>query len=565
VSYISNWSWLAGNSFPVLRERFVNDFNSIFIDSLGGGYRGRDKRIEEADQSVFRTDMSPGISLSVAISFLVADGEPKAPDHQAEVWYRRLLGRAHEKREELLRSLNQEDMRQLYDRLTPSMEKKWVLRPAGQAGTYDSWIGLDRLLPYRESGVNENRRSALISIDRQELEALQAVYMDASRDAAQVANSSPRAAALMSNFARYNAAEVRSELLKPDHPEAPRIVRFAYKPFDDRWLLWGGEKLLNEKRKDLMALVDADNIRPPSRNVFIVTSKNARVVYSPPGVTTYMGDLHYQDPWAQLFPLRQHIQAKGFMPSILRPNLDQNILAALAEIRGVATSPITENGTAEEMAIAEEVFYHVLATLHTPSYLTAHEDALSSNWSRIPIPLSPQLLTESARLGRRVAELLRTDMQPAGVVAGNIPTWLRSIARPRRHDNVPLRDPEDFSVTVNYGGNGRVEARALTPEEINTLTEDVDFGEETNDVYWSREACWSNVPAAVWDFDIGGFQVLKKWLESRRSDRLGRPLQLSEIQQFSLIARRIAALVHLGDELDECHDVITTSELLAIN
>lgn len=34
VSYISNWSWLSGSSFPVMRERLLRNFDAIRIDSL---------------------------------------------------------------------------------------------------------------------------------------------------------------------------------------------------------------------------------------------------------------------------------------------------------------------------------------------------------------------------------------------------------------------------------------------------------------------------------------------------------------------------------------------------
>jgi hypothetical protein len=83
-------------------------------------------------------------------------------------------------------------------------------------------------------------------------------------------------------------------------------------------------------------------------------------------------------------------------------------------------------------------------------------------------------------------------------------------------------------------------------------------------VYWSNDACWSNVPIDVWEFQIGGFPVLRKWLEDRKSDRLGRQLTLPEVRAFSFMARRIAALLLLGSDLDECHEMITSSELLSV-
>ena len=37
------------------------------------------------------------------------------------------------------------------------------------------------------------------------------------------------------------------------------------------------------------------------------------------------------------------------------------------------------------------------------------------------------------------------------------------------------------------------------------------LGETTFDVYLNEEAFWRNIPSAVWDYRLGGYQVLKKW------------------------------------------------------
>ena len=60
----------------------------------------------------------------------------------------------------------------------------------------------------------------------------------------------------------------------------------------------------------------------------------------------------------------------------------------------------------------------------------------------------------------------------------------------------------------------------------------------------------AGVPAAVWDYKIGGFQVLRKWLSYRDKRALGRDLTTAEARAFTTIARRLTALVLLGPKLD---------------
>ena len=58
-------------------------------------------------------------------------------------------------------------------------------------------------------------------------------------------------------------------------------------------------------------------------------------------------------------------------------------------------------------------------------------------------------------------------------------------------------------------------------------------------------AFWRNVPAKVWSYQLGGYQVLKKWLSYREREILGRPLTADEVQHFTDTARRIAAILLL--------------------
>ena len=48
------------------------------------------------------------------------------------------------------------------------------------------------------------------------------------------------------------------------------------------------------------------------------------------------------------------------------------------------------------------------------------------------------------------------------------------------------------------------------------------LGATTFDVHLNDRAYWRNVPAAVWSYKLGGYQVLKKWLSYRERGVLDR-------------------------------------------
>jgi hypothetical protein len=102
---------------------------------------------------------------------------------------------------------------------------------------------------------------------------------------------------------------------------------------------------------------------------------------------------------------------------------------------------------------------------------------------------------------------------------------------------------------VTMPGPGKKAERPFTPAEAAALGPAA-LGPDTLDVYLNASAYWRNVPRRVWDYTLGGYQVLKKWLSYRERPILGRPLTVDEVGYVTEVARRIAALVLLGPELN---------------
>ena len=90
--------------------------------------------------------------------------------------------------------------------------------------------------------------------------------------------------------------------------------------------------------------------------------------------------------------------------------------------------------------------------------------------------------------------------------------------------------------------------KALGISEGETLQR---LGETTFDIYLNDDVAWKNVPARVWEFYIGGYQVMKKWLSYREFQILGRAVTPDEAREVTAMARRLAALCLLQPALDE--------------
>ena len=93
-------------------------------------------------------------------------------------------------------------------------------------------------------------------------------------------------------------------------------------------------------------------------------------------------------------------------------------------------------------------------------------------------------------------------------------------------------------------GKGKLETRAVPDLSVA-------LGAKTHDVYLNGIAYWKNVPENVWDYTIGGYQVMKKWLSYRERVLLGRDLTMEEAEYVTEMARRIAAILLMSDALDQ--------------
>ena len=261
--------------------------------------------------------------------------------------------------------------------------------------------------------------------------------------------------------------------------------------------------------------------------------------------TTHLGSHHLIERGSNLFPayLRQEA-AIGADPG-LHPNLS---LEAQRYLKRVDAS-------------VEDLFHFALSTLHDAEYRSSNADGLRLGWPRIPLPGWPEGTGETlpgrfatgAKRGRELAQLLDPEAAVPGVTTGGLRPEIATIAVPTTLDGHQMTG-DDFAVTAGWGhfgagsavmpGPGRAVQRSFTAQERAALGDvAARLGGSTFDVWLNSRAYWRNVPAVVWRYRLGGYQVLKKWLSYREMQILGRPLRLDDIQSFAEFVRRITALL----------------------
>ncbi len=211
----------------------------------------------------------------------------------------------------------------------------------------------------------------------------------------------------------------------------------------------------------------------------------------------------------------------------------------------------------------ESLFFHVAAMLHSPAYRSENQGALKQDWPRIPLPATKHLLLESAAFGRELAALLDPERQ-----APESATRLTSIGPISGGEGTLDPDAGDLELTAGWGHagkggvtmptKGRITIREMTAAERGALPEGAIgiLGEQTCDVWLNNRACWRNILLRVWEYSLGGYQVIKKWLSYREKELLGRSLSVDEARYVTEMARRIAAILLLDPALDSSYRAV---------
>jgi hypothetical protein len=342
------------------------------------------------------------------------------------------------------------------------------------------------------------------------------------------------------------------------------MVKYCYRPFDVRWLYWEPETdLLDRNRAEYFPHVFEGNVWIEARQ------KQPMERFDRGYFTRLLAD-NFGNGLSNFFPL--YLKAAHHAKSLfgshgpkhirLLPNETWVNLATSDALGGYLTRVVPLDD-------APNLFYHTLAILHAPAYRAENSGALRQGWPRIPLPDSRELLLASAELGKQIAALLDTET-PFDVAAilnrhGDVKSPLQKIAAPSRVGGGSLTD-EDLAVTAGWGhagkggvtmpGKGKIVERDYTESERKRVP-DVGarhgvplLGDRTLDVYLNDVAYWSNIPSRVWEYTIGGYQVIKKWLSYREEKLLGRPLTKEEARYVQEMARRIGAILLLEPALD---------------
>jgi predicted helicase len=254
------------------------------------------------------------------------------------------------------------------------------------------------------------------------------------------------------------------------------IVPILYRPFDVRYTFYTGRSrgFHCMPRPEVMRHLLA------GENVALITlrQQSRDAEWRNVGITNTLAESsvisNYTREIGYVFPLYRYPDTKGAQGALLpevgrKANLSAAFLEALAGVLGQTPAP-------------EAVLGYLYAVLHSPAYRARYAEFLKRDFPRVPLPPDKATFDALARLGNALIDLHL------------------------------LRDPALQTPSCKYpvAGDHRVER--------------VEYEARARRVWINKAQYFEPVPAEVWDYRVGGYEVCPKWLD----DRKGAVLSLDE-------------------------------------
>ncbi|MBZ0284359.1 MAG: hypothetical protein K8L97_26705 [Anaerolineae bacterium] len=185
------------------------------------------------------------------------------------------------------------------------------------------------------------------------------------------------------------------------------------------------------------------------------------------------------------------------------PNLSKAFVNDFTERLGLTFVP---DGTGDLTTTfgPEDVFHYAYAVFHSPTYRERYAESLKMDFPRLPLTRDVDLFRSLCAKGKALVDfhLLR---------------------------DIGLRD----LITTYSAGSGVVEKGY--PRYDNGR------------VYINKTQYFESIAEDVWEFQIGGYQVLDKWLKDRR----GRTLSGDDGLHYQKVVIALTNTIRLMDEIDD--------------
>ncbi|MDB9522641.1 N-6 DNA methylase [Dolichospermum circinale CS-1225] len=493
IGFITNHSYLNGLIHRGMREELLRYFDRLYIMDLHGNSLLKETTPEgNVDQNVF--DIQQGVAILIAVRekdkpdyFSTAYKSRDGVKEMAKVLYYDLWGRREDKYK-FLESASLDNIDWIEVKPT---EPNYFLAPKNldYEDEYQRDLSMTDIFPIYAAGVKTRRDNICVDYDRETL-------INRFHDISINTNLEELKQKYNIKDTEYWTLEKAKLDIKQDEIES-KLLLYAYRPFDNRWVYYN-HKIIErgDSRKELMGhLLKSNNIALLSCRQQVESGFHhifcSEILTEHCSVSLKSREATYVFP-LYIYPNTENKQTNLFLEKT--PNLSPKFLEAIKDKLGTIPTP-------------EQIFYYAYAIFHSPIYRTRYAEFLKIDFPRLPLTSNENLFNSLAIKGE---ELVNLHLMKSHTL-------------------------NNFMTTYQQIGD-------------NQITE-VTYHSELQRVYVNKQNYFTNIPQHIWEFKIGGYQVLDKWLKDRKNAK--RELSTQEVNHYQKIVISLTETFRIMQEIDQ--------------
>lgn len=488
IGIISNNSYLHGLIHRGMRKKLLESFDKIYILNLHG-----DSNIGEVGPNGGKEENVFDIKQGVTITFFVKTGNKKIGE-LGQLFYNELWGDRNSKYKFLLK--NKWDTTSWlpidYD------NKYFFFCPTKTTKNYEGFTSLRAIFKSFSSGIVTGRDDLFINTSKESLKPKMRQVFDKNESDLNIQTNY--------NLTNPSGLKIISKRKKFSFDESI-ILPYSYRPFDLRYIYFE-PKVFERARLDISRNLLLDNIALiTSRLTARKSFNNAIVVDSLPDYK--LGD---STRGSYVFPLyiyddsSQNSSNHG-QQSLLEKNGNESSTIS-QEISSNFTPEFIKliNNIYKTSVAAEDIFYYIYAILFSNIYRTKYGEDLCRDFPKIPFTSKLNIFLELSKLGKKLVSLHL------------------------------LKDSDLNKPLAHFYGKDS--------ELVNDKPVYKDKKLYINDTQYFNE-----VEKEVWEFCVGGYQVLDKWFK----DRTGKYLDDNDIRHVCRVITAISKTIEIQKEIDKLY------------
>ena len=500
LGFITNHSYLDNPTLRGMRQSLMNTFNEIYILDLHGNSLKKERCPDGSkDENIF--DIRQG----VAIAFFVKKKDVK----EYEVCHSQIWGTREKKYEFLLAN----DIKTTeWKKLEPKSEfYLFVSRDEELLEDYENFVKITDIFPVNSTGIVTARDNFVIDTDKKALESRILNFKNSK-----LSDDDLHTFFQINKKKGWNIRKAWNSLQSiSDYDLSKYILPVLYRPFDVRWISYH-DSLIWTPSKRVMHHMMQENLglltcRQQNKVGFCHALVCGNIVESS-AVSNKTREINY------LFPL--YLYPSADKNEMFEENLSTEKQSNIKpEILDMFT------GYYGKQLLPEEIFYYIYAVLYSNTYRTKYAEFLKIDFPRIPFTNDYDVFVKMSALGKRLTllHLLQSsELDPP-------------IAK------------------FQGAGDSAVNKVALNP--MKRISDYKGLNERGNRVYINDTQYFEGIYKEVFEYQIGGYQVLSKWLK----DRKGRYMTLEDSIAYSKIATSISKTIEIQKEIDTVYPSVETS------